>query len=143
MNILLSYHICDVIKRMRKYAWSDVSRSSIRFTYSSVARHIGPCICHNSQTYTWNDVIPYKGRTIHVFSSSVGATAPCGLWSVGQYLPIFPYLSPTLSPSSYSQRLKISFYFFSPSFPGFSSSYRLFQFLSEYLFGHPILLHSL
>jgi len=50
-------------------AWSDVSRSSIRFTYSSVARHIGSCICHNSQTYTWNDVIPYKGRIIRVFSS--------------------------------------------------------------------------
>ena len=32
-------------------AWADVSRSSIRFTYSSVARHIGPCVCHNSQTY--------------------------------------------------------------------------------------------
>jgi len=67
MNIGLIYHICDVIKRMRKYAWSDVSRSSIRFTYYSVARHIGPCICHNSQTYTWNDVIPYKGRMIRVF----------------------------------------------------------------------------
>jgi hypothetical protein len=39
--------------------------------------------------------------------------------------------------------LKISFYFFSPSFPGLSSSFRPFQFLSEYLFGHPILLHSL
>ena len=67
MNIVLIYHICDVIKRMRKYAWSDVPRSSIRFTYSSVARHIGPCICHNSQTYTWNDVIRYKGRMIRVF----------------------------------------------------------------------------
>ena len=51
---------------MRKYAWSDVSRSSIRFTYSSVARHIGPCICHNSHTYTWNDVIPYKRRMISI-----------------------------------------------------------------------------
>ena len=67
MNIVLIYHICDVIKRMCKYAWSDVSRSWIRFTYSSVARHIGPCICHNSQTYTWNDVIPYKGKMIRVF----------------------------------------------------------------------------
>ena len=44
-------------------AWADVSR----FTYPSVARHIGPCICHNSQTYTWNDVILYKGRMIRVF----------------------------------------------------------------------------
>ena len=67
MNIVLIYHISDVIKSMRKYAWSDVSRSSIRFTYSSVARHIGPCICHNSQAYTWNDVIPYKGRMILLF----------------------------------------------------------------------------
>ena len=72
MNIVLIYHIRDVIKRMRKYAWSDVSRSSIRFTYSSVARHIGPCICHNSQTYTWNDVIPYKERIIRVFFSIFG-----------------------------------------------------------------------
>jgi len=23
--------------------------------------------CHNSQTYTWNDVIPYKGRMIRIF----------------------------------------------------------------------------
>jgi len=30
-------------------------------------------------------------------SSSVGATARCGLWPVEQYLSIFPYLSPTLS----------------------------------------------
>jgi len=30
-------------------------------------------------------------------SSSVGATALCGLWPVEQYLLIFPYLSPTLS----------------------------------------------
>jgi len=68
MNIVLIYHICDIIKCMRKYAWSNVSRSLIRFTYSSVARHIGPCICHNSQTYTWNDVIPHTGRMIRVFS---------------------------------------------------------------------------
>ena len=46
-----------------------------------------------------------------------------------------------LSPSSHSQHLKISFYFFSPSFPGSSSSSRPFQFLSEDIFGHPILLH--
>jgi hypothetical protein len=30
-------------------------------------------------------------------SSSVGATACCGLWPVEQYLSIFSYLSPTLS----------------------------------------------
>ena len=55
------------------------------------------------------------------------------------FVPIYHQLS----PSSHSQRLKISFHFFSPSFPGSSSSSRLFQFLSEGLFGHPILLHSL
>ena len=47
------------------------------------------------------------------------------------------------SPSSHSQHLKISFHFFSPSFPGSSSSSRPFQFLSEDHFGRSILLHSL
>ena len=46
------------------------------------------------------------------------------------------------SPSSHSQHLKSSFYFF-PSFPGSSPSSRPFQFVSEDLFRHPILLHSL
>ena len=46
-----------------------------------------------------------------------------------------------LSTSSHSHHLKISFYFFSPTFPGSSPSSRPFQFLSEDLFGHPILLH--
>ena len=48
-----------------------------------------------------------------------------------------------LSPSSHSQHLKISFYFLFPPFPGSSASSCPFQFLSEDLFGHPILLHSL
>jgi hypothetical protein len=48
-----------------------------------------------------------------------------------------------LSPFSHSQHLKISFHFFSPSFPGSSFSSRPVQFLSGDLFGHPILLHSL
>jgi len=56
--------------------------------------------------------------------------------------PFFPVYH-QLCPSSHSQHLKISFYFFSPSFSGSSSSSRPFQFLSEDLFGHPILLHSL
>ena len=56
--------------------------------------------------------------------------------------PFFPIYH-QLSPSSHSQHLKISFYFFSPSFPGSSSSSRPFQFLNEDLFRHPILLHSL
>ena len=37
-----------------------------------------------------------------IISSSVGATARCGLWPVEQYLSIFPYLSPTLSIFSLS-----------------------------------------
>jgi len=53
------------------------------------------------------------------------------------FVPIYHQLSPS------SQHFKISFHFFSPSFPGSSSSSRSFQFLSEDLFGHPVLLHSL
>ena len=56
--------------------------------------------------------------------------------------PFFPIYN-QLSPSSHSHHLKISFHFFSPSFPGSSSSSHPFQFLSEDLSGHPILLHSL
>ena len=56
-------------------------------------------------------------------------------------LPFFPTCH-QLSPSSHSQHLKISFFFLFPSFPGSSPSWP-FQFLSEDLFGHPILLHSL
>jgi len=58
-------------------------------------------------------------------------------------VPPFCPICHQLSPSSHSQHLKISFHFFSPSFPGSSSSSRPFHFLSEDLFGHPILLHSL
>ena len=57
-------------------------------------------------------------------------------------LPFSP-ICHQLSPSSHSQHLKISFYFLFPSFPGSSPSSRPFQFLSEDLFGHPILLYSL
>ena len=35
--------------------------------YSSVARHIKPCMCHRSKTYTWNDVILVKRSMIRVF----------------------------------------------------------------------------
>ena len=55
--------------------------------------------------------------------------------------PFFPIYH-QLCPSSHSLHLKISSHF-SPSFPGSSSSSRPFQFLSEDLFVHPILLHSL
>jgi hypothetical protein len=56
--------------------------------------------------------------------------------------PFFP-IHHQLSPSSHSQQLKTSFCFFSLSFPGSSSACQPFQFSSENLFGHPILLHSL
>ena len=57
-------------------------------------------------------------------------------------LPFFP-ICHQLSSSSHSQHLKISFYYLFPYFPGSSPSSRPFQFLSEDIFGHPILLHSL
>ena len=57
-------------------------------------------------------------------------------------LPFFP-ICYQLSPSSHSQHLKISFCFLFPSFPGSSPSTRPFQFLSEDMFGHPILLQNL
>ena len=49
--------------------------------------------------------------------------------------PFFPIYH-HLSPSSHSQHLKISFYFFSPSFPGSPSLSHPFQFLSEDLFDY-------
>ena len=75
-----------------------------------------------------------------VTSSSIGTTAHCGLCPVEQCHSIFSIFCHQLSPSYHSQHLKISFYFLFPSFPGSSSS-RPFKFLSEDLFGHPILPH--
>jgi hypothetical protein len=75
-------------------------------------------------------------------SSSVGATARFGLWTVEQYLSICPYLSPTLSIFSL---LTLEDFFplllsiFS-SFPGSSSSSHPFQLSEDLFFGHPILL---
>jgi len=59
--------------------------------------------------------------------------------NTSQFFPICHQLS----PSSHFQHLKISFYFFSPSLPGSFSSSSPFRFLSEDLYGHPVLLHSL
>jgi len=65
------------------------------------------------------------------------------LWALAcRTIPLHLSLSITNS-LRHSQHLKISFHFFSPSFPGSSSSSLPFQFLSEDLFGHLILLHSL
>ena len=93
-------------------------------------------------TYSIKNYIHYKSEHAQPSSSSsIGATARCRLWPVEQC----PYILSChqLSPSSHSQHKKISFHFFSPSFPGSSSSFHPFQFLHEDLFGHPILLHSL
>ena len=67
------------------------------------------------------------------------------LWALAcrtMFFHFFP-ICHQLSPYSHSHHLKISFYFLFPSFPGSSPSSRPFQFLSEDLFGHPIVLHSL
>ena len=71
------------------------------------------------------------------------ALQPAVGFRLSNNVPPFCSIYLQLSPSSHSQHLKISFHFFSPSFPGSSSSSRPFQFLSEDPFGHPILLHSL
>jgi hypothetical protein len=39
--------------------------------------------------------------TLHVFSSSIGTTAHCGLWPVKQSPSIYSYLSPSLSIFSF------------------------------------------
>ena len=67
------------------------------------------------------------------------------LWALAcQTLPLHFSLSPNLSIISVpSHHLRISFYFFSLSFPGSSPLSRPLQFLSENLSEHPILLHSL
>ena len=64
------------------------------------------------------------------------------LWSLACRKMSFHFIL-SATKSSHSQHMKISFYFLFPSFPGSSPSSRLFQFLSEELSGHPILLHSL
>ena len=104
-----------------------------------------PCHYHSTE-------VPYSSRSSssssstssssYFSSSSIGATAHWGLGLLNNVLPFFPVCH-QFSPSSHSQHLKFSLYFLFPSFPGSSPSSRPFQFLSEDLFGHPILLHSL
>jgi hypothetical protein len=64
-------------------------------------------------------------------------------FGLSKNIPPFCPICHQLCPFSHSHQFKISFYFFSPSFTGSSSSSRPFHFLSEDLFGHPIFLHSL
>jgi hypothetical protein len=95
------------------------------------------CLANNHLSIKLHGII--SRETILLSSSSVRATAPCGLWPVEQYLSIFPYLSPTLSIFSPPALEDLFLLFLSI----LSSSSPSFQFLSEDLFGHSILLHSL
>jgi len=100
---------------------------------SSLRDRIGP------STQKWGSTGPLRGWYL-LLPLALQLAAGFGLSN--NTSPFFP-ICHQLSPSSHFQHLKISFYFFSPSFPGSSSSSRPFQFLSEDLFGHPNLLHSL
>jgi hypothetical protein len=62
------------------------------------------------------------------------ALQPAVGFGLSKNVPPFCPICHQLSPSSHSQHLTISFYFFSPSFPGPSPSFHPFQFLSEDLF---------
>ena len=75
-------------------------------------------------------------------SSCIGTTAHCGLWPVEQCPSIISYLPPTLSIFSLPALEDLILLPLS-IFDGSSPSSHPFQFLSEDLFGHPILLHSL
>ena len=57
-----------------------------------------------------------------------------GFGLLNNVLPFFP-ICHSLSPSFHSQHLKISFYFFFPSFPGSSPTSHPHQFLSEDFLG--------
>ena len=81
-----------------------------------------------------------KGKSILLLPLTLQPAVGFGLSN--NVLPFFP-ICHQLCPSSHSQHFKISFYFLFPSFPVSSPSSRPFQFLSEDLFWHPILLHSL
>ena len=88
----------------------------------------------------WQAVVRALMNLHHHLPLALQPTVSFGLSS--NVLP-FVLICHQLSPPSQSQHLKISFYFLFPSFPGSSPSPRPFQFLSEDLFGHPILLNSL
>ena len=100
--------------------------------------------CHYSPLWA----LACRTMSFHFFLSATNSLhllTPC-TWRSLSTSPFHPFLGlpicHQLSPSSYSQHLKIYFYFPFPSFPGSSPSSCPFQFFSEDLFGHPILLHS-
>ena len=108
---------------------------------SDIGSYLLQCIstftCHYQSTRTpnWFFHVPS--------SSSVGATARCGLWPVEQYLSICSYLSPTLSifslPSTWRSLSTSSLH------PFLGLPLRLVPSNSsvQIFLGHPILLHSL
>ena len=98
-----------------------------------------------AETYSLNEINIYIYIYIyikHVYILLPLALQPAVGFGLSNNTSPFVPICHKLSPSSHSQHFKISFYF-SPSFPGSSPSSRPFQFLSEDLFGNPILLHSL
>ena len=104
--------------------------------------NIHDTIIENEITTTATAIYNQIIRTITTFLLPLALQPTVGFGLSKNVLPHFPIYH-QLSPSSHFQLLKISFYFLFPSFPGPSPSSRPFQFLSEDLFGHPILLHSL
>ena len=107
--------------------------------YAYYSWHIQNKIPHTIQMVIFT--LPYFTLLL-LLLLSIGTTAHCGVWPVEQCLSILSYLSPTLSIFSLPA-LEDFFYLYSPPLHGPSSSFRPFQFLSEDLFGHLILLHSL
>ena len=90
----------------------------------------------------WDTLLEQKGKLKHFLLLPPLVLQPAvGFGLSNNTSPFFPTYHQH-SPSSHSQHLKIFFYFFSPSFPGSSSSSHPFQFLSEDLIGHPVF-HSL
>ena len=85
---------------------------------------------------------PFTGILVLLLLLPLALQPILGFGLSNNVLLFFP-ICHQLCPSSYTQHLKISFYFLFPYFPGSSPSSRPFQFLSEDLFGYPILLHSL
>ena len=99
-----------------------------------------PLLWHKYKIHKCSVARTYNFLTIIFLPLALQPTVGFGLSN--NVLPLFPIYH-QLSPSSHSQHLKISFDFLFPSFPLSSPSSRPFQFLSEYLFVHSILLHSL
>jgi len=126
------YELYHLFISMSAEAWNG---ETFTFTYLECMTIVGAFLFLPKQGLR-NSL--HEISSFYSYSSSIVATAQCGLWSVEQ-CPIWHQLSPSFQ----AQHLKISFCFFSPSFPGPYPSFRPFHFLSEDHFVNPILLHSL